>query len=349
MPSFAFVVRAADAGGAFGGRLHPPVGRRAWMPRLAGMLRPTYRRIPDQAAAAAHSPDSPLDEKKAWIEVGHRYIAGLLALLLFAAAVVAARLPRKPLAPFLLAAMVAAQAILGMLTVSEKLQPLIVSAHLLGGMLIFATLAAALTLPRRLGFVSPSQQLVLRHLRIASAVAATALTLQIFLGGWVSTNYAALSCPEFPACQGGWRPPLLDWSGFALGRELHLDSAGEPLTAAAKATVHWMHRLGAVVAAAIFILFGAMLWRANMRGSALGLWALLAAQIALGIVNVVAGLPMWSALMHHAVAALLAAKMAKIITLLFASSATSAADVDSNFNSRAVLNRQTADAAGLSR
>ncbi|MGI9297663.1 MAG: COX15/CtaA family protein [Gammaproteobacteria bacterium] len=270
--------------------------------------------VPDAAAAAAHSPDSPLDSKKAWIEIAHRYIAALLGLVVFAAAVLSLRSSEsspKNRAPLFAAVLVILQALLGMLTVTERLRPIVVSVHLMGGVFIFAVLVYAQTRPFLPRFFSPP------FLRAACVFAATILAMQIFLGGWVSANYAALSCPDFPRCGGEWLPPTTDWGGFAPGRELHLDSSGAPISAAALATIHWTHRAFAVFAAAVLGGFGILLWRAGMRGIACGLWFLLAVQIALGIVNVLAGLPLWSALSHNAVAALLAAQTAAAAAKIF--------------------------------
>ncbi|MBE8158387.1 MAG: heme A synthase, partial [Betaproteobacteria bacterium] len=154
-------------------------------------------------------------------------------------------------------------------------------------------------------------------LRAAAGLAAAALSVQIFLGGWVSANYAALSCPDFPQCRGGWLPPVLDWEGFALGRALHLDSAGAPLADSALATIHWAHRAFAPVAALALAGFGALLWREKLRGTAAALWALTATQVLLGAVNVLAGLPLWSALLHNAAAALIAATMGVMLAKIF--------------------------------
>lgn len=261
--------------------------------------------VPDAAAAAAHSPQAPLDTQKAWIEVGHRYVAGLLGLVLLAAAVLSLRLSPLPRAPLILAALVLAQAFLGMLTVTGKLQPLVVSAHLLGGMFIFSTIMYAL-ISRPL--TSPSPLLLW-----AGGVAAAVLVLQVFLGGWVSANHAALACPDFPLCQGGWLPPVLEWSGFSPFRELHLDISGAPVSAAALSTIHWAHRLGALVTVLVLGGFGVLYWRAGGRGIATGLWILLAVQVMLGIINVAAALPLWSALLHNTVAALIAAKISMMI------------------------------------
>lgn len=274
--------------------------------------------VPDAAAAAAHSPDWPLDERKAWIELAHRYVAGVLGLILFAAAFFAFR--RRPVAraPIILAGLVIAQALLGMLTVTQQLHPAIVSAHLMGGILIFCVLAWALTEQRSAGHAIRS----VTTLKFAAVAAAAALAVQILLGGWVSTNYAALSCPDFPRCQGGWLPPVLSWEGFAPFRELHLDSSGGPISAAALATIHWAHRGFAVVATLALVVLGALLWRAGLRSPAAILGALLACQIMLGIVNVAAALPLWSALLHNAFAALLSAQAARILALVFKEPAT---------------------------
>lgn len=264
--------------------------------------------VPDSEVAAAHSPHSPLDAKKAWIEVGHRYVAGLLALVVFAAAVLSLRPPIRR-APPIIAALIFAQAILGMLTVTERLRPIVVSAHLMGGVFIFAAIVYAQTRPmvRR-----PSSLL-----RAACAFAVGLLAAQIFSGGWVSANYAALSCPDFPRCGGEWLPRTIDWGGFAPGRELHRDSSGAPISAAMLATIHWTHRALALAAVFALAAFGALLMRAGLRRLAAGLWLLLAAQVALGVVNVLAALPLWAALAHNAVAALLAAQTAAAAAKIF--------------------------------
>ena len=257
--------------------------------------------VPDAAAAAAHSPNAPLDKNKAWIEVAHRYIAGVLGLLLFAAAAWSLRVRPLPRAPLVLAILVCGQALLGMLTVTELLRPIVVSAHLLGGILIFTMIVYALTARD-----APRSSVGLK----AAALATTAILLiQIFLGGWVSANYAALSCPDFPRCLGGWQPPTIDWRGYVLARDLYVDADGAPLTAAALATIHWVHRVFAIIATAAIGGFGVLLWRTQARRRATILWSLLSLQIILGIINVVAGLPLWSALSHVAVAALLMATM----------------------------------------
>lgn len=261
--------------------------------------------VASEAEAAQRFPDSPYDLKKAWIEVGHRLIAGALGLLILAAAIADWRARRRASLVLLLPPLVLAQALLGMLTVTQKLKPVIVTAHLIGGLAILA-LIAALVVSRPLSAPLAARARLQQWWGAAAAV----LALQIVLGGWVSTNYAGLACPDFPLCQGGVFPPHWDFSAFALQRELHINSDGSPVTAAALATIHWLHRAAALAVLAVFAAFIAQLRRAGARGEARGLAAFLALQIALGIVNVLWQLPLWAAVAHNAVAALLVVNIA---------------------------------------
>ena len=263
--------------------------------------------VADATAAAAAYPDSFYDVKKAWIEVGHRYLAGLLGLLLCAAAVVHWRQHRRIGMVLLLPLLVMLQAALGMLTVTEKLKPIIVVSHLLGGLLILALTAAAVARRPLSVRLSSSAQ---RSARFWWGVVALVLLLQIALGGWVSANYAGLACPKFPLCQESWLPPQMDFSGFILSRDLHESADGASVSAAALATIHWLHRLAALVLLAVAAVFTAVLFANNARGEGVGLVIFLLLQITLGVINVLWQLPMWAALAHNAVAALLVVNMA---------------------------------------
>ena len=282
--------------------------------------------VPDAAAALAHSPDAPLDVRKAWIEVGHRYVAGLLGLLILVAAFFAVR--QKPVwrAPLLLAFLVIGQSLLGMLTVTEKLRPIVVSAHLLGGMSIMAVLGYALTLaPRHVALLlarhGGDQQKMLQTrkvLRVVALWSALLLFVQIFSGGWVSANYAALACPDFPFCHGGWLPPKLSWDGFALGRELRLDADGAPISS--RRFVHYSldaSGMLALITTLVLLILAAVLRRGGLPRESNGLLIILGAQIMLGIMNVAGGLPLWSAVLHNVVAALLVIKIAKTLAIVY--------------------------------
>ena len=190
------------------------------------------------------------------------------------------------------------------------LKPAIVTAHLLGGMAILALLAwlrlkqeEALTG----GIIARS------GLRAFAAVAFALLAAQIALGGWVSTNYAALACPDFPLCRGEWAPDMNFVDAFHVRRELGRSAEGQFLPMEALTAIHWMHRLGAVVAATALAGLGVWLARTK-RAARLGivLLGLLALQLALGVINVVASLPLAVAVAHNGVAALLAAWMVQV-------------------------------------
>jgi cytochrome c oxidase assembly protein subunit 15 len=139
------------------------------------------------------------------------------------------------------------------------------------------------------------------------------LVLQIALGGWVSSNYAALACIDFPTCHGVWRPDMDFRHGFQLVRELGRTAAGEHLAYEALTAIHWTHRVGALVT---FLYLGALaLALARTRslgGYAAALAVALTVQVGLGIANVLGGVPLATAVTHNAVAAILLALLVMI-------------------------------------
>ncbi len=196
------------------------------------------------------------------------------------------------------------QALLGMWTVTWLVKPIVVTAHLLGGLLTLALIFRCLQLSQ-LRAVPTS----LRNRNpIATrwiAIAAITLSAQIFLGGWVSTNYAALACPDFPTCQGKAWPETDFREGFVLWRGIGVNYEGGILDAPARAAVHITHRIGALVASAAILWLCFLAWRARLRTPAAMLAGCLCVQVALGISNVVYALPLKVAVAHNAVAALL--------------------------------------------
>ena len=267
--------------------------------------------IADLERAQSRYPDSDYDARKAWIEVGHRYIAGGLGLLLLALAAADWRRRRRWALPQWVVVAVAAQAALGMLTVTQLLKPAIVVAHLLGGMFILFLLALAVT---KKPLSAPSDSSLLKFI---AAIAAVLLFAQIALGGWVSANYAGLACPDFPVCHGEWTPPTVDFSGFDLARDLRRGSDGGAITAAALATIHWAHRLGALALAVWFAVFVVALWRGGNRREGGGLAAALIAQILVGILNIAYQLPLSLAILHNALAAMLVVNVAVLLAKMW--------------------------------
>jgi cytochrome c oxidase assembly protein subunit 15 len=254
------------------------------------------------AHAQALAPEGPVTEKKAWIEMIHRYFAmalGTLIILMLAAAAFARDRRALGLAAVTLA-WVIAQGVFGALTVTWKLYPAIVTGHLLGGMGLLALLAVQA--PARAGALAGAGRD-----RWALWLAALALLLQIALGGWVSTNYAVLACTGFPQCNGHWWPAM-NWSeGFTFVRELGRRADGEPIAMTALVAIQWTHRLFAVAFVAAMGWLVARLWRRGpaSRRRAVIIGGLVLLQLATGLSNVVLGWPMLAALAHTAGAAAL--------------------------------------------
>ena len=252
-------------------------------------------------AAAALYPDAPVDVGKAWIEMVHRYFATALGALILGLAVVAVRAkgaaPRA--LPIALLALVMLQGAFGAWTVTLKLWPQVVTAHLLGG---FATLALLWWLALRLeAFHLGAVPERLRRLTIGALLV---VATQVALGGWVTSNYAALACPDFPTCHGEWVPPMDFRQGFDVLQAVGPNYLGGMLDSEARIAVQFAHRLGAL---AVLVVVGALGWRLATVGNPLAPWVLglLAAQITLGVLNVLLALPLWVATAHNAGGALL--------------------------------------------
>ena len=269
--------------------------------------------VPDQQTAQIRHPDSPLDPEKAWIEVIHRYAAAILGIVVLSALIVAFRRREKHRPAVLaLALLVAAQAVLGALTVTQKLNPAIVVSHLLGGMSIFFLIAFIIA-PARLPAPAPPSQSSpkISNLRRWGIIAVFVLAVQIALGGWVSANYAGLACgPAFPQCQNAIVPPNFTLDGFAAARENPQLNA---LPQNQLASIHFTHRAFALIALFVIAVFAAKIWKNGNRRAAQFLLAFLALQVFLGISAAVFNLPFWAALGHNAGAALLVAQLASVL------------------------------------
>ncbi len=247
---------------------------------------------------------------KAWKEMGHRYLAGTLGLLiLFVFLLQLKKRQSRPLAAALVL-LVVFQATLGMWTVTMLLKPAIVTAHLLGGM---ATLALLVWLYLEWGQHSPAPEA--RALRLLALAGLCVVVIQIALGGWVSANYAALACPDLPWCLGKVVPPMDFGNAFHVVRELGRTGEGELLPREALTGIHWTHRMFALVVVAVVGWASLKALRVpGLRRLAVLLGALLVLQFLLGISNVAFGLPLGLAAAHNAGAALL---LAALIVLNF--------------------------------
>lgn len=257
--------------------------------------------------ALAENPHGPVSHAKAWKEMVHRYFAGALGLLVLGIFVLGWKNRKEaagsPALPAALLALIVFQALLGMWTVTELLKPFIVTSHLIGGM---GTLALLAWLWQRECGPSLYGMANVRHLRLWGGLALAVVAVQIVLGGWVSTNYAALACVDFPRCHGEWVPEMDFFHAFTLHRELGMNAHGELLSHQALTAIHWVHRVWALVVV-VFAGYAAFRLVRQPGLSGLGglLGLLLLVQICLGIANVWLGLPLLVAVMHNAGAALL--------------------------------------------
>jgi cytochrome c oxidase assembly protein subunit 15 len=265
----------------------------------------------DQTRIDASYADRPLHSGKAWKEMIHRYLAGSLGLAILLLAVLAWRhrkIPDQPLwLPSLLLALVIFQAALGMWTVTLLVKPAIVTAHLLGG---FATLTLLWLLVLR--FHSAPDYTANRPSPVPLLFwyALAMLILQISLGGWTSTNYAALGCSEFPTCYGGQWWPAMDFrEAFVIWRGLGVNYEFGVLEPDARTAIHMTHRIGALVTLLLVGWLSLFLVRRSqtkiLRRMGLLLFGVLLLQVSLGITNVLGHLPLTVAVAHNGGAALL--------------------------------------------
>lgn len=253
------------------------------------------------AHAEEHFPEAPVEANKGWNEMVHRYFAGTLGLLILALAVQALRrrgAGGQPLKlPLLLLGVVIAQAAFGMWTVTLKLWPQVVTAHLLGG---FTTLALLFLLSLRLSGALPALPGLSVRLRLLAGLALALAVGQIALGGWVSSNYAAVACVDLPTCHGEWWPTMDFANGFHLTQHIGPNYLGGQLDSDARTAIHMTHRLGALLLSLVLLLLA---WRLRAAGlgryAALLLLLALGLQVSLGVSNVLLHLPLAVAVAHN--------------------------------------------------
>lgn len=279
-------------------------------PGCYGMANPFLAHEQVSAAQAA-MPTGPVTVAKAWIEMVHRYLAMGIGVLLVSLMVQAWRQWKKtrlpafaPGVPTLLFVFVLVQGAFGAWTVTLKLQPVIVTTHLMLGM---GLLAMATWLGCRQDLYQAGGRIVKQQApRWPYLLAAATLALQIALGGWVSTNYATLACSDFPTCNGTYMPDMDFEHGFTLWRELGKTAAGHYIPMSALTAIHWVHRNFALV---LVLVLGYAAWRARshprLRPLARNIAIVLVLQSCTGIATVYFSFPLTLAVLHNAGAALL--------------------------------------------
>lgn len=311
--------------------------------------------------ASALFPGHTIEPYKAWLEMIHRYVAGTLGLLIASILVVSFKVPNIPKVwPSALALLVVFQAALGMWTVTLKLMPIIVVLHLFGGFALLSLLLVFYLVSRpycqsqdteathdefqpqenlsyqglhsAYSFRKPSlpksslrtlslQTLLLQRMGWLSL---SVLIVQIFLGGWTSSNYAALVCTSLPLCEGDWLQAFNLSGAFTIFQHPLLMSGDSyefgVLDYGSRMTIHLVHRFGAIITAVTLLFFAWRLVRfSSSRALSRAAWSLVGLvvlQISLGIANVVMHLPVILAVGHNLVAALLLLNIVFICTQL---------------------------------
>ncbi|CAH6893485.1 Heme A synthase, cytochrome oxidase biogenesis protein Cox15-CtaA [Vibrio chagasii] len=268
--------------------------------------------VPSDAQAVNQAnlqfPERALEADKAWIEMIHRYFAGSLGLLIF---VVVAWCIKKSITsvglPLLISATVIFQALLGMWTVTLKLMPVVVMAHLMGGFTLLSLLCLLYcrlsNFQTRFGETTYSATS-----KFAALLGLMVVIGQILLGGWTSSNYAALVCTQLPICEGNWTSYLDFKNAFDFAQHGHDNYEFGVLEYPARLTIHIMHRFGAIVATITVLMVVYQLWKLGQTvHQKLGVIValVLAVQVSLGISNVWFHLPISVAVLHNLVAAML--------------------------------------------
>lgn len=274
------------------------------------------------SAANAAFPERPFEYHKALHEMVHRYAVGGLSVVVLALLGLAIRNRREPaqprVLPWVLFLVLVGQAALGAFTVTKLLQPLIVTAHLAGGLTTLGILWWLSLTPARRD-VKAAERPVRRLALIALAV----VVLQVLLGGWTSSNYAAVSCPDFPTCQGSFTPPADFRNAFVLWRGLGVDYEGGVLAQPARTAIQLTHRMGAVVTALLLLTLAASAFRRAqvpaVRVAAVSVGVAVVLQWLIGMNLIWQGFPLWLGTSHNAGAVLVLLSTLALVRYLFPS------------------------------
>ena len=257
-------------------------------------------------------PETPVEHDKTWPEMIHRYLASSLGLFTIGILVFSlrSREPEQPVKlPMFLLAFIILQGMFGMWTVTLKLWPQVVTAPLLGG---FTTLSLLWLLTLRLNNsrwqIPAIAENKLNSIRPLAVIGLLIVVTQIALGGWTTSNYADIACPDFPTCQGAWLPPMNFTDGFNVGQHIGPNYLGGTMDNAARVAIHFSHRVGAIVTAAYLVFLAIKLCGLGLVAAkklAVVTLLVLVVQISLGISNIVFQFPIDVAVAHNLVGALL--------------------------------------------
>ena len=291
-------VRLTDAG----------LGCPDW-PGCYGLLT-TPDTVDELAKAREYYPNADIDVGKAWREMLHRYMAGLLGLYVFFITYISIKYSKRSYTlPVLISILIIIQAIMGMLTVTMLVKPTIVTTHLFFGMLT-ATLLFINSL--KYSNTSMTSEKIPAIALIIITITWIFLIIQILLGGWTSTNYASLACTDFPKCLDQWYPKEMIFNeAFNVINLPDVNYEGGILAYGAKVAVHYTHRITALILTFVFISALYVVFKLNKHSLLKKLMSIsiifFILQVVLGISNVVYSLPLNIAVWHTMNAAILMA------------------------------------------
>ena len=267
-------------------------------------------------------PDSSVEVDKAGLEMIHRFLAGVLGLIIVSLAVISWRQRDNENAPFRLPTfilfLVAWQILFGMWTVTLKLWPQIVTLHMLGGVVTFSLLwLLTLRLDDQCWKISAKVMGKLTQVKPWVIIAIVITGVQMLLGAWTSSNYAAFACPDFPTCQGQWWPEMDLKKGFNLFQSIGPNYLGGLLESDARVAIHVIHRLGALLTSVYLLgLCGLLLIIKDrrVRRMAIIVFVVLFMQLALAISNVALMSPLIIAITHTTVSVVLLLTLVTLAT-----------------------------------
>jgi heme a synthase len=256
--------------------------------------------------AEALYPESPVEVDKAWLEMAHRFLAGALGLIIVSLAVMSWRQRDNENMPFRLPTfilfLVAWQVLFGMWTVTLRLWPQVVTAHMLAGIATFSLLwLLTLRLDDQRWKMPAEVMGRLTQIKPWIVGAIVIIGIQILLGGWTSSNYAAFACLDFPTCQSQWWPEMDLKNGFNLLQSTGPNYLGGVLESDARVAIHVIHRVGALVTSIyLLILCGFLLSIRDRRTRrmALIIFTVLFMQLAFAVGNIALMAPLITAMTH---------------------------------------------------
>ena len=262
----------------------------------------TFPTTPDEIAIAENLfPDSPVEIDKIILEVVHRYFAASLGLLAIDLLFISFRENKLKLESAALLLIIIGQGIFGYLTVSLKLHPLIVTSHLFGAMI---TTSLFLVIFMKSLKISKTYDILVRNKSLI-IIGFILIILQIFLGAWTSTNYAARACLDLPYCQGQLIPETDFKEGFNLFQSIGPNYLYGQMSYEARVAIHLTHRIGAIVVFFYSLFLAVKLWSEQTKPIIVGFLAVLFIQVFLGVNNVLSSLPLWNAVAHNIVGVML--------------------------------------------